>query len=54
MDNLNSFKQDGSQPGLTMTAPTVSQWDVVDKYATGVTKIEKIKVGRTSQLEYGT
>ena len=27
---------DRSQPGITMTAPTVRHRDVIDKYATGV------------------
>ena len=32
-----------SQPGITMTAPTVRHRDVGDKYATGVPKIWKIR-----------
>ena len=31
-----------SEPGLTMTAPTASQWGVGEKYSTGGTKIKKI------------
>ena len=34
---------DRSQPGITMTAPTVRHRDVGDKYATGVPKIKKIR-----------
>ena len=34
---------DRSQPGITMTAPTVRHRDVGDKYATDVPKIKKIR-----------
>ena len=33
---------DRSKPGLSMTAPTAGHWDVGDKYATGVIKVNKI------------
>ena len=39
----NTLRPDRSQPGLTMTAPTVRHWDVGDKCATGVPKIKKIR-----------
>ena len=37
----NTLVWDRSQPGLRMTMPTVGQWDVGDKYATGVQKINE-------------
>ena len=39
----NNLIPDRSQPGITMTAPTVRHRDVGDKYATGVPKIKKIR-----------
>ena len=39
----NTFILDRSQPGITMTAPTVSHLGVGDKYATGVLKTKKIR-----------
>ena len=48
----NTLIPDRSQPGITMTAPTVRHWDVCDKYATGVPKLKKIK-GRES-ISVGT
>ena len=41
---------DRSQPGITMTEPTVRHRDVGDKYATGVPKIKKIRGRETSLL----
>ena len=38
-----SLIPDRSQPGITMTAPTVRHRDVGDKYATGVPKIKKMR-----------
>ena len=44
MKNINNnLIPDRSQPGITMTAPTVRHRDVGDKYATGVPKIKKIR-----------
>ena len=44
MMNTNStLIPDRSQPGITVTTPTVRQRDVGDKYATGVPKIKKIR-----------
>ena len=43
MNTKNNLIPDRSQPGITMTAPTVRHWDVGDKYATGVPKIKKIR-----------
>ena len=40
---MNTKIPDRSQPGITMTAPTVRHRDVGDKYATGVPKIKKIR-----------
>ena len=50
MNTNNTLIPDRSQPGITMTAPTVRYRDVGDKYATGVTEIknrgrENISVG---------
>ena len=42
-----------SQPGITMTAPTVRHWGVGDKYAIRVPKTKQLEVGRTSLLEHG-
>ena len=53
VDNLNNtIIPDPSQPGLTMTAPTVGHWDVGDKYATGVTQIRKFR--GTENISMGT
>ena len=38
MNTKNNLIPDRSQPGITMTAPTVRHWDIGDKYATGATK----------------
>ena len=43
MNTKNNLIPDRSQPGITMTAPTVRCRDVDDKYATGVPKIKKIR-----------
>ena len=43
MTTKNTPIPDRSQPGITMTAPTVRHRDVGDKYATGVPKIKKIR-----------
>ena len=43
MNTRNNLIPDRSQPGITMTAPTVRHRDVGDKYATGVPKIKKIR-----------
>ena len=43
MNTKNTLIPDRSQPGITMTAPTVRHRDVGDKYATGVPKIKKIR-----------
>ena len=40
MNTNNTLIPDRSQPGITMTAPTVRHRDVGDKYATGVPKIK--------------
>ena len=53
MNTNNTLIPDRSQPGITMTAPTVRHKDVGDKYATGVPKIKKLEVARTSLLEHG-
>ena len=53
MNTNNTLIQDRSQPGLTMTVPTVRHRDIGDKYVTGVPKIMKLEVGRTSLLEHG-
>ena len=42
MKTQNTLIPDRSQPGITMTAPTVRHRDVGDKYATGVPKIKMI------------
>ena len=39
----NTLIPDRSQPGITMTAPTVRHRDLGDKYATGVPNIKKIR-----------
>ena len=39
----NTLIPDRSQPGITMTAPTVGHWGVGDKYTTDVPKIKKIR-----------
>ena len=43
MKTKNTLIPNWSQPGITMTAPTVRHGDVGDKYATGVLKIKKIR-----------
>ena len=43
MNTNNTLIPDRSQPGSTMTAPTVRHRHVGDKYATGVRKIKKIR-----------
>ena len=43
MNTKNTLIPDRSQPGITMTAPTVRHRDVGDKYATGIPKIKKIR-----------
>ena len=43
MNTKNNLIPDRSQPGITMTAPTVKHRDVGDKCATGVPKIKKIR-----------
>ena len=43
MNTNNTLIPDRSQPGITMTAPTVGHRDVGDKYATGVSKVKKIR-----------
>ena len=57
MKNINNtLIPDRSQHGITMAASTVRHLDVIDKYATGVPKIKKIRalgLGRTSMLEHG-
>ena len=52
MNTKNTLIPDRSQPGITMTAPTVRHRDVGDKYATGVPKIRKIR-GREN-INFGT
>ena len=52
MNTNNTFILDWSQPGITMTAPTVRDRDVGDKCATGVPKIKKIR-GREN-IAFGT
>ena len=47
MNTKTNLIPDRSQPGITMTAPTVRHRDVGDKYATGVPKIKKIR-GRSN------
>ena len=42
MKTKNTPIPDRSQPGITMTAPTVRHRDVGDKYATGVPKTSSI------------
>ena len=41
MNSKNTLIPDRSQPGITMTAPTVRHRDVGDKYAASVPKIKK-------------
>ena len=43
MNTNNTLISDRSQPGITMTAPTIRHLDVGDKYATGEPKIKKIR-----------
>ena len=43
MNTKNTLILDRSQPGITMTVPTVRHRDIGDKYATGVPKIKKIR-----------
>ena len=43
MNTNNTLIPDRSQPGLTITAPTVRQRDGGDKYAYGVPKVKKIR-----------
>ena len=43
MNTRKTLILDRSQPGITMTAPTVRHRDVGDKCATGVPKIKKIR-----------
>ena len=43
MNTNNTLIPDRSQPGITMTEPTVRHRDVCDKYATGVPKIKIIR-----------
>ena len=43
MNTKKTLIPDRSQPGITMTAPTVRYRDVGDKYVTGVPKIKKIR-----------
>ena len=52
MNTNNTLIPDRSQPGITMTAPTVRHRNVGEKYATGVPKIKKIR-GRENMLEHG-
>ena len=53
MNTKNTLIPDRSQPGITMTAPTVRYRDVGDKYATVLHRSRKLEVGRTSLLEHG-
>ena len=53
MKTKNTLKPDRSQPGITMTAPTVRHRDVGDKYALVYQRPRKLEVGRTSLLEHG-
>ena len=50
---MTSVYWDQSQPGITMTAPTIRHRDVSDKHVTGALKTKKLEVGRSSQLEHG-
>ena len=43
MNTNDTLITDRSQPGITMTAPTVRHRDVGDKYATGVSTIKQIR-----------
>ena len=43
MNTINTLRPDRSQPGITMTAPTIRHREVGDKYATGESKIKKIR-----------
>ena len=43
MNINNTLIPDRSQPGITMTAPTVWHRELGDKYATGKLKIKKIR-----------
>ena len=43
MNTYNTLIPDRSQPGITMTSPTVRHRDVGAKYATGVPEIKKIR-----------
>ena len=43
-NNINNILvPNWSQPGLTMTTPTVGHWDIGHKYATVVQKVKKIR-----------
>ena len=53
MNTNNTLIPDRSQPGITMTAPTVRHRDVGDKYATVYQRSRKLEVGRTSLLDHG-
>ena len=53
MKTKNNLIPDRSQPGITMTAPTVRHRDVGDKYAMVYQRSRKFEVGRTSLLEHG-
>ena len=47
----NTLIPDRSQPGITMTAPSVRHRDVGDKYATGVPKLKKIRGRKNISVE---
>ena len=53
MNTNNTLIPDRSQPGITMTAPTVRHRDVGDKYPLVYQRSRKLEVGRTSLLEHG-
>ena len=44
---------DRSQPGLTMGASTASHWGIGDKYATGMTRVWKIRERENISIAVG-
>ena len=53
MKTKNTLIPDRSQPGITMTAPTVRHRDVGDDMPLVYQRLRKLEVGRTSLLERG-
>ena len=53
MKTKNNLIPDRSQPGITMTAPTVRHRDEVTSMPLVYQRSRKLEVGRTSLLEHG-